>query len=166
MEWIATKEATEEWIKKHRWTILVLVVGFALMILPDKAEEVPSPQIQPQAEERTLEQELEEVLSKLEGAGKVKVLLSRSAGEEVHYQTDEDIRQSESGRDQQSRTVLITGTDRTDSGLVRRVDPPVYLGAVVICQGADSASIRLSIVDAVGTATGLSTDRISVLKMK
>ena len=55
---------------------------------------------------------------------------------------------------------------RADPGLVRQVNPPEYLGAVVLCQGADNPSVKLSIVEAVSKATGLTTDRITVLKMK
>jgi len=166
MEWIGTKEALTEWVKKYRWAILVLIAGLALMVLPGEEEQPQPSVIQPASEETTLQQELETMLSRLEGAGKVKVLLSQSAGEEIHYQTDEELRQSDSGRDQQSRTVLVTGSDRADSGLIRRVDPPVYLGAVVLCQGAGSAAVRLAVVDAVKAVTGLSSDKISVLKMK
>ena len=55
---------------------------------------------------------------------------------------------------------------RKQTGLVQQVNPPTYLGAVIVCQGADSASVRLAIVEAVGSVTGLSTDKITVLKMK
>jgi len=36
----------------------------------------------------------------------------------------------------------------------------------VVCQGADRAGVRLAVVDAVKSVTGLSSDRITVLKMK
>ena len=78
------------------------------------------------------------------------------------YQTDED--SASSGV--RSDTVLLNGPDRSQTGLVRQVNPPTYLGAVIVCQGADSASVRLAIVEAVGSVTGLSTDKITVLKMK
>lgn len=166
MEWIGTKEVLTEWFKKYRWAALVLLLGVFLLIIPeDKTEtSVSLPQIQPQ--EESLQKELERILSSLEGAGKVQVLLSTSVGEEIHYQTDEDISDSNSGRNQRSQTVRITGSDRNDSGLIRRVDPPRYLGAVILCQGAGSAAVRLAVVDAVKKVTGLTSDRISVLKMK
>ena len=55
---------------------------------------------------------------------------------------------------------------RNERGLVIRTDPPKYLGAVVLCQGADSSVVRLAVIDAVSKVTGLGTDRICVLKMK
>jgi hypothetical protein len=39
-------------------------------------------------------------------------------------------------------------------------------GAVVVCQGADSASVRLAIAQAVRCYTGLGADRIEIFKME
>ena len=92
----------------------------------------------------------------------MRVLLTQREGEQTVYQTDED--STSSGV--RSDTVLLSGADRSQTGLVRQINPPTYLGAVIVCQGADSASVRLAIVAAVGRVTGLSTDKITVLKMK
>jgi hypothetical protein len=40
------------------------------------------------------------------------------------------------------------------------------MGAIVVCQGADSPSVKLAITQAVAKITGLGTDEICVLKMK
>ena len=39
-------------------------------------------------------------------------------------------------------------------------------GAVVVCQGADDAQIRLNVTNAVAAYTGLGSDKITVMKMK
>lgn len=39
-------------------------------------------------------------------------------------------------------------------------------GAVVVCDGADLATVRLDVTDAVMSYTGLGSDKISVMKMK
>ena len=39
-------------------------------------------------------------------------------------------------------------------------------GAVVVCQGADQAGVRLDVTNAVAAYTGLVSDKISVIKMK
>ena len=57
-------------------------------------------------------------------------------------------------------------SSRNETGLIRQIIPPVYRGAVVLCQGAENANIRLQIVEAVKSVTGLSSDHITVLKMK
>ena len=43
---------------------------------------------------------------------------------------------------------------------------PVFRGAVVLCDGADDASVRLSVTQAVSTVCGIGADKVTVLKMK
>lgn len=161
MEPVASGKQAMEFLKRYRYVVLVLMVGLFLMALPEeKGETLPAPSTVETAP--SLQTQLEEILSQLQGAGKVKVLLSQSSGEETLYQTDRDT----GNTDIKTETVIITEDDRSQTGLVRQVNPPSYLGAVVLCQGADNAAVKLSIVEAVSRATGLSTDKISVLKMK
>ena len=141
-------------LMKYRYVLLVALAGLALMLFPAGSEEAePAPTV---AEEVSLESRLESILSRIDGAGEVKVLLTEDRGGEVFYQTE--------GED--GKTVLISGADRTQTGLIRQVNPPRYLGAIVVCQGADNAQVRLAIVQAVSSVTGLGADHITVLKMK
>lgn len=166
MDWVTDKSSALEYIKKYRYVLLVLLAGIFLMVLPKSEEpEVQSQptETQPQPE---LQDSLADILSRIAGAGKVEVLLTEAAGEQICYQTDEDISTGENASDIRRETVLVTNADREETGLVKQVNPPTYLGAIVLCQGADNATIRLSIVEAVMSVTGLSSDRITVLKMK
>lgn len=160
------RQTVTELVRKYRWAALVLAVGLLLMCFPDRQDPLPVSAAQEVPQEQSLQQELEELLSKLDGAGKVKVLLSINSGERYYYQTDEDLQRTDASVDQRKETVIITSKDREECGLLQRTDPPTYLGAVVLCQGADSARVKLAVVDAVSTVTGLGADRISVLKMK
>lgn len=142
--------------QKYRYVLLVAAAGLVLMLLPG-GESTPAPDpIPTEAVQDSLERRLEQILSRIEGAGEVAVLLTEARGGEVFYQTE--------GED--GKTVLVTGSDRSQSGLVRTTMPASYLGAVVVCRGADSPAVRLEIVNAVAKATGLGTDRITVLKME
>ena len=152
--------------KKYRYPLLVLLVGIGLMLIPVKKDQDQEPVVAPVHEERSMEERLEEVLAGIEGVGKVDVLLSIEKGETVIYQTDEDKRSSDNDLSDRESTVIVTQSDRAEAGLVRQVDPPKYQGAVVVCQGAYNASVRLAVVDAVSKATGLGADRIVVVKMK
>lgn len=144
-----------DFLKKYRHVLLVLLAGIALMCLPAQQEEtevtvVPEP-VRDDAETR-----LARILSRIEGAGEVAVMLTEAGGEEIIYQTD-----GEAGD-----TVLITDANRNEQGLVRTRQPPTYRGAIVVCTGADSAAVRLAVVEAVSNVTGLGTDKITVLKME
>ena len=154
--------------KKYRYVLLVLLLGIGLMAVPGKkekeAQNSPVPTVEKTDTDQT--QSLIEILSHLRGAGKVKVLLTYAAGEKTVYQTDEDSATAEENSTNRRETVIITDADRTERGLVTQILPPEYQGAIVVCEGADDPSVRLAIVEAVANATGLSSDRISVLKMK
>lgn len=166
MDWVRGKETAAAFVKKYRYVLIVLAAGLFLMALP--TQEAQQPQTQPVAEqtEPQLQETLAQLLSHLEGAGKVEVLLTQSKGPQTLYQTDEDSTVSEGTTDTHRETVLVTGTDREEAGLIRQVSSPTYQGAIVLCQGADNANIRLSIVEAVMSVTGLRSDCITVLKMK
>lgn len=160
MDWRAVKSEASAFVKKYRLVILVLVVGICLMLLPESKEETQVPvSVERQ---QTREQALQEILSKIKGAGKVEVLLAEYRGAETIYQTD----QQQSTDSYREDTVIVSGTDREEQGLVRQTNPPAYLGALVVCQGGDIPTVKLAIVEAVMAATGLSSDKITVLKMK
>ena len=113
-----------------------------------------------------MNQRLADILSQIDGAGSVNVLLTVRAGEETLYHTDSDTVVSDSTTSTKTTIVTVTTSDKDETGLVRQINPPQYLGAIIVCQGGDSPSVRLAITDAVSKVTGLSSDRISVLKMK
>ena len=158
MDWVTLRSRGKELVRKYRYVLLVVLAGLFLMALPDgkNTKAAPEPAAAETEPRQDLQTGLEEILSQIQGAGRVR------EGERTVYQTDED--STSSGI--RSDTVLLNGSDRSQTGLVQQVNPPTYLGAVIVCQGADSASVRLAIVSAVGSVTGLSTDKITVLKMK
>ena len=159
MDWVGLKSRAAELVKRYRYVLLVLLAGLLLMLLPTGNPQQTVQEQTVQTEPQTgLQESLESILTQIQGVGKVKVLLTQKEGERIVYQTDTD----GTRRD----TVILADGSRTQTGLVQQVNPPSYLGAVVVCQGAGSASVRLAIVDAVASVTGLSTDKISVLKMK
>lgn len=146
-------------LKKYRLLFLMIAAGILLLTAPGEKQHTEAPAALSEApEETSLEDRLCEILSRMDGAGKTAVLLTEAKGEQLLYQTDE----SSSGTD----TVLVTGGTREQSGLLRQRLPPQWQGAVVLCQGADRPEVRLRIVEAVSRATGLTSDRITVLKMK
>ena len=168
MDRIVWQEKSLAFLKKYRYALLGLVIGLVLMSLPEGQREVSTISDTPKESHPadTMEQQLEDILSQIEGAGKVRVLLTQQTGERYTYQTDDDNTEGSDSSSSRQNTVIITGSDRAQQGLIRQIDPPLYLGAVIVCQGADRASVRLAIVEAVTNATGLGADKVSVLKMK
>lgn len=169
MEWITDSERLRASIGKYKWILLVLAIGLLLMVFPEEKKEAISSSAAMERQEvkqNSLQKELEQILSQMEGAGKVQVLLTEAMGQQTFYQTDQNVRKTMDSEEIQKDTVILTQADRSGGGLVSRIDPPKFLGAVVLCQGADKATVRLAVVEAVATATGLGADKISVCKMK
>ncbi len=152
-------------VSKYKYAAIVLVIGIVLLLIPGKSTREKQKTSQPaqQTETYTLtSKELAEILQSIDGAGKVQVMLSVANGEKTQYISDKDVSENSTKND----TVIITNADRSEVGLIEQINPPVYRGAIVVCQGADSAQVRLSITQAVSKITGLGTDNICVLKMK
>ena len=96
----------------------------------------------------------------------VELMLSLDQTEESVYAVN--TRQT-SGSDSRSResdvSVVSNGSCGETPVTVKRV-LPVFRGAVVLCDGADDASVRLSVTQAVSTVCGIGADKVTVLKMQ
>ena len=147
-------------IKKYQYVLWVVLIGVFLMLLPQKKEEPQLKALPEETAQPDLETKLSEILSQISGVGETRVLLTEASGSKTIYQMD--TAQNQSNLD----TVIIMDRDREENGLVKQVLPPVYKGAIVVCRGADSAGVRLAVVKAVCSVTGLSSDCVTVLKMK
>jgi len=152
-------------VEKNKYVVLVLLVGVFIILWPAGGDQGASPPSAEQVVYSPLAFSLEEkeariagALSQIEGAGEVVVLLSLKTSLEQEVAVDED----GSGR---RETVTISTGSGTQSEVTLRYRYPRFLGALVVSQGADNATVRLQITQAVAALTGLGTDRITVIKM-
>lgn len=160
MDLNSARSRAGELIKKYRYALIILLLGIGLMAIPDWGASEESPVRETKTELTDRMEDLEAILAQIDGVGKVKLMLTYDTGQITVYQTD----QIEGSL--RYETVIITDADRAQQGLVQQVQYPRFRGAVVVCQGAANPTVRLAVVEAVADATGLGTDRISVLKMK
>ncbi len=156
----------KELFGKYKYVLLILAVGILLMSLPEGQTQHKSTEAPAAAVPATKAEELEEILGQISGVGKVRVMLTEAESARTVYQTDEDSSRASDSENKRLQTVIVSGTDREEHGLIQGIIPPVYLGAIIVCQGGDSPTVKFSIVEAVSNVTGISSDRITVLKMK
>ena len=83
MDGIAPKQRINALVGKYKYPILVALVGLGLMLLPSPGNRAETPTVSPQQSVQTLEQRLEEMLSGIDGAGQVRVLLTEKAGQQT-----------------------------------------------------------------------------------
>lgn len=164
MDWLVLKEKFYHLWAKYRYVILVLLVGLVLMLLPSKQSNTEVTQVMESKTEtkQDIREELTDILSQIEGVGEVKVMLTVASGEETVYQSDTEI----SNTTNRIETVIITDENRKEIGLIQKVNPPKYMGAIIVCKGGANVAVKLAVVEAVSRVTGLGADQISVLKMK
>lgn len=154
--------------QKYKYVVLILMVGIVLMLFPadilggKQEKQITESVIKTQS----IQTELENILSYIQGAGNVKVMLKELSGAETIYQANEDVSVSDTSTDKRINVITVTDQNRNEKGLIKQVNPPKYLGAVILCQGGDDPAVRLAITDAVSKITGLGADKIAVLKMK
>ena len=109
MDMIERKNAAMIYIRKHRMVLIALLTGVALMLLPEKPKQEELPQVVQEEKSPDLEGALEEILSLIQGAGNVRVLLTEAEGEKTIYQINENERFLSSQRPSLLRLSLLQG---------------------------------------------------------
>lgn len=144
-------------IAKSKYLVPVLLASLGLMLLLPRSTDSASAadaQSAPIFDVQAEQERLEQTLTLINGAGRVRVLLSVSAtGERVFAENGDEL------------AVISAG-----SGLEQAVElysrSAEYLGAVVVCDGAENAEVRLALTKAVASFTGLGSDKITILDME
>ena len=130
-----------------------------------------------QLNEYNLEENLEDILSKIAGVGKVKVLVTYSETSEVvaMYNEKNTLNNTEeTDTNGGVRKIEKTDTDKEiiyeekngqKTPITQKVIMPKIEGAIVTAEGASNPAIKTNIIQAVSAATGISTYRIQVFEM-
>ena len=166
-------EYLQQWFNKYKYLMLVCLVGLALLLWPkstdakDLNRSVSNTESVDQV--AALERQMEDLFSSISGVGQVKVLLTvKSSTETVYaYDTDQSTSKRENEQSQSIKTELITvGSGSGEAPVITQTRMPQFLGAVVVCEGAESATVCLQLTEAVRSLTGITSDNIVISKMK
>ena len=121
-----------------------------------------------------LERKLENILSKIEGVGKVSVLITYSESSTLIPIYNVNDSTSKIEEKDTSGGIRITETKNnqkdviTDSGsnvITEKVIQPKIEGAIITAKGASNSNIKSNIIMAVEAVTGLATHKIQVFTM-
>lgn len=158
-----------EAVKARRAVLLILLAGLVILLIPTgRGEETAKVQPETAAlreSPEALEARLEAILSKIDGAGRVEVLLTLGDdGERVLARDSGSTRDGERWEEETDTVTVSQGSGKTSEVEVS-YRYPVYRGAVICAEGAGSAQVRLELTEAVRAATGLGSDAIKIVKM-
>lgn len=124
-----------------------------------------------------LEQKLEDILSKMQGVGKVSVLITYSESSEVVAMYNETSKSSttheedaEGGKRNVDETdltkeIIYTEENGVNVPVTQKVINPSIEGAIITAIGANNANVKTNIIQAVEAVTGLPTHKIQVFEM-
>ncbi len=177
------KDSFEKLLKlfnKYKYLLLVIAAGILLLIIPTSSEKTDASQtVAISSEDFSVtaeEKRLESLISSIHGAGRVKVMLTLKSGMEILYADEEQSSSRKTETDGQTGAdvdesvnrkpvVISDGQGGQQAVIIKRVYPR-YQGALIVCDGAGSAAVRLSVTQAVSSLLDLGTDTITVAKMK
>lgn len=112
--------------------------------------------------ESQMEQKLEELLSQVEGVGKVRVMLTFEGTGEKQVEKDESV--STDGR--QEETVYEEGGSSVRTPYVTAETNPKVEGVLVIAQGGGNSRIQKEILEAAQALFGIEAHKIKIMKME
>ena len=160
-------EKLKDILNKYRFAVLVALAGVVLMLLPAGKQEIEAADTAGEEMSFSLEEterRMAEVLSAMDGVGRVQVMLTLKNGPELELAEDADDTDRDGELRRQREPVTLNRGSGYQDVVVTRETYPVYLGAVVVCQGAGSGGVRLAVTEAVAALTGLPADRITVVQ--
>lgn len=190
------KKGLKEWIDKIGLSkcIVIVLAGVALILLSvpstdlsEEKKETKSTEVEENEKlvidametyTKKKEEETREILEKVEGVGKVKVMITLSASEKRIALEDSDTTDSETKETDKSggqreieniqskRETVLVKKDGEDTPYVVQISSPEVAGVVVVAQGAGSSQIQAEIIDAIQALFSLEAHKIRVMKMK
>lgn len=155
-------------LRQYKFVVILIVAGAVLLLLPQRTEGEPTSDDAFTKEEENfsvehLESKLSDILSQIEGAGKVSVMLTVQSGAERIYASDRNM--SERGEERELQEELVTiSTENGENALLIGQTYPVFRGALLVCEGGDDPLVRLRLTEALTALTGLNSNRITVCK--
>lgn len=109
------------------------------------------------------EKRLADILGKIDGVGRVSVMVTAEGTKENIY--EQEVKESSSGEKgsrQSENSVVIVQHDGDRDALVRKTVDPAVKGVIVVCEGGNSSRIKEKICCAVSVSLGIETSRIYV----
>lgn len=156
-------------LKKYRYAALVLLLGLALLLLPggkktQKSAAAPTTVQTDYAAETEQAADADAAADRGRWAGQ----RDADAGDRGArgYQTDVQASSDGAQSSESRKTVILSEGSSYDKAGCSRDDLSAFSGRAHRLRGGGQRAVRLGLLEAVSAVTGLSTDRITVVKMR
>lgn len=183
-QYLAGFSAVLEKIKRVKHLDVVIGVGVVALVLVlfsgvfsgDKSSS-SGQYVESKSEYLQIEDRLSDVLSEINGAGKVSVMINFAGTSEIitekttNLSEDKTVDSDSSGsRETESKTEslspVIIQKNGEDSPLIVKEILPDIVGVIVVAEGANNMSVRINLLQAVQTLLSVSADKVEIFTMK
>ena len=164
-----TERVQKLW-NRYKYAMLAALLGAGLLLWGGSPQETGEvlPGERLMADTTALQEQLEDILRNAAGVGEVRVLLTLDSDGERQLAQDTKLEyrgETAAPEDYSRSTQTVLADAGSGEGPVEtRRMYPTYRGALVVCQGADRAEVQLAVTQAVSVLTGLSRERVAVVK--
>lgn len=174
---INIQKIAEKLKNDRKMTVMLIlgVIGVILILISEFIAEKPKNTDNEQVQssffdyESDIENRLCDIISQINGAGRVNVMVTLKSGEEKKYAYNEVFQAKNDENSSDSKTeneyVVIDG-EKGDECVLLKTEFPEIQGVIVVCDGGDNSVIKNDITNAVSALLNISTNNISVIKMK
>ena len=159
---------------------VILAIYFSTFTTDDTAKPeatVSDAIVKSETAQLDLNGQMENILSSIEGAGAVRVMITYESGTEIVPATSENTETTTTndesdGSSKTSETVrketdIVTVQDQSDSSaLVLKEKMPEVKGVLVIAEGAGDIGVKMDLLRAVQTLLNISADKVDVFEMQ
>lgn len=148
--------------KKTKIIVLIVVLSvfalflfFSLFSSNEKSAETDENYVS------TLENKLENVLSKISGAGKVSVMITVESGMETVLATKTNVTESNGKKVTEETPIIVNGKT-----VVLKENFPKIVGVLIIAEGANNFGVLRKIQDATLSVLDVDLKQVEILSMK
>ncbi len=150
--------------KKALLIVALAIIGMLLILFSGGSKtETEISRGEPESEfSKDCEEKLQRLISKIEGVGKVSVMITYESGEENIFASDKE-ESFRNGEQKIKNDYIIVDGDNGETGLKIKSVYPEIKGVAVVCSGASDPIIKERIISVVSALFDISTKNISVV---
>lgn len=155
--------------KKALFTVMFGLLGMLLILLSELPFFSSSEKKETHNESagicENLEQEVEKLISKINGAGKVSVMLTYESDGERVFAKDTETKTQQNDNSQSNEKYIIVDSSQGETGLLVKVIYPRVRGVAVVCSGGADPTVRSEISAVLSALFDIGSNRISIASM-
>lgn len=172
------------WMKENKKASVFVLAGLLLLVLAiptnnNKMKENETSSVALEEEDycKELEDKMEDILGKVDGVGKVEVMITLKNGKEQVVNKDaplsstknveeRDGEKSESESLEQGEETILVNIDGDSIPYVVKEYSPTVEGVLIIAQGGDDPTVKVALIEATTVLLNVPSHKVSILKME